>query len=460
MPDPKKHFTYLCVHFINYRYRLSTKSFVILPMQKQVITNISCLVNVRSQTHILRGKQLAQLPCIENAYLEIENGLIAGYGSMANMPETFAEETTNYPLQTTNANGATILPCWCDSHTHLVFAASREAEFVDKIKGASYAEIAAKGGGILNSARKLNETPEDILYAQAWARLQELMRLGTGAIEIKSGYGLTVEGELKMLRVIKKLKANAPIPIKATFLGAHAFPAEFIENHQGYIDLIINEMLPKIAEENLADYIDVFCEEGFFSVVETETICRAGMAYGLKPRLHVNQLNNSGGVQVGAKLNAVSLDHLETLGTEEVEILAGLKAAADGNVWQGLSTLLPTAAYFLRMHFQPARQLIDAGCAVALASDFNPGSSPSGNMNTVVSMSCIQMKMLPEEAINAATINSAYAMEMGDQVGSITIGKRANLIFTKPIPSLAYLPYAFGSNLINKVMINGTLLNP
>ncbi|HRI19597.1 MAG TPA: imidazolonepropionase [Panacibacter sp.] len=417
-------------------------------MQRQVITNISCLVNVRSETHVLRGKELAILPCIENAYLVINSGLIEDYGSMQNMPATFNGETTN-------AKGATILPCWCDSHTHLVFAASREAEFVDKIKGTSYAEIAAKGGGILNSARKLNDTPEDILYTQAWNRLQELIRLGTGAIEIKSGYGLTLEGELKMLRVIKKLKANAPIPIKATFLGAHAFPAEYKENRQGYIDLIMNEMLPKIAAENLADYIDVFCEEGFFSAEETETICRAGMVYGLKPRLHVNQLYNSGGVQVGAKLNAVSLDHLETLGEEEIQILAGLKASLSGEGWRGISTLLPTAAYFLRMHFQPARQLIDAGCAVALASDFNPGSSPSGNMNTVVSMSCIQMKMLPEEAINAATINGAYAMELGSEAGSITAGKRANLIFTKPIPSLAYLPYSFGSNLIDKVMING-----
>ena len=425
-------------------------------MQSEVITNISNLVNVRSKTNVLRGSEMADLPCIQNAYLVIKNSLIEDYGSMKNMPLKY-NETNSYKLQ--NANGATILPCWCDSHTHLVFAASREEEFVDKIKGISYAEIAAKGGGILNSARKLNDTPEDFLYAQAWSRLQELMRLGTGAIEIKSGYGLTLEGELKMLRIIKKLKANAPIPIKATFLGAHAFPAEFKENKQGYIALIINEMLPKIAAENLADYIDVFCDEGFFSVEETETICWAGIVHGLKPRLHVNQLYNSGGVQVGAKLNAVSLDHLETLGEEEIQILAGIKPSSSGEAWRGISTLLPTAAYFLRMHFQPARQLIDAGCAVALASDFNPGSSPSGNMNMVVSMSCIQMKMLPEEAINAATINGAYAMECGDQLGSITIGKKANLIFTKPISSLAYLPYSFGTNLIDKVMINGEFIS-
>ncbi len=273
-------------------------------------------------------------------------------------------------------------------------------------------------------------------------RLQEVIQSGTGAIEIKSGYGLSVEGELKMLRVIKKLKEISPIPIKATFLGAHTYPLEFKENHQGYIDLIINEMLPVIAEEQLADYIDVFCETGFFSPEETETICKAGMSYGLKPKIHANQLNLSGGTQVGVKLGAVSVDHLETMDDNAIKTLAASNT---------IGTLLPTAAFFLRMPFQPARKLIDAGCAIALATDFNPGSSPSGNMNLVIAMSCIQMKMLPEEAINAATINGAYAMELQDEVGSITVGKKANLIFTKPIPSLAYLPYAFGSNLIDKV---------
>lgn len=416
-------------------------------MQRQIITHIGCLANVRTKTHVLRGKELAELPCIENAYLVIRNGLIEDYGSMPNLPEAY-NDTSSCDIQT--AKGATVLPCWCDSHTHLVFAASREEEFVDKIKGMSYAEIAAKGGGILNSARKLNNTAEEILYNQAFTRLKELIQLGTGAIEIKSGYGLTVEGEIKMLRVIKQLKENSPIPIKATFLGAHAFPETYRHNHKGYIDLIINEMLPKIAAENLADYIDVFCEEGFFSQQETETICRAGIQYGLKPKIHANQLHLSGGTQVGVKLGAVSVDHLETMDEDAVTQLAHSKT---------IGTLLPTAAYFLRMPFQPARQLIDAGCAIALASDFNPGSSPSGNMNMVVSMSCIQMKMLPEEAINAATINGAYAMELGEQTGSITPGKRANLIFTKPISSLAYLPYAFGSNLIDKVMINGRFID-
>ena len=359
-------------------------------------------------------------------------------------------QTKNYPqdkLQTAiDASGQFVLPTWCDSHTHLVFAASREEEFVDKIKGLSYAEIAAKGGGILNSAGKLNETSEAELLRMAWIRLQEVMQSGTGAIEIKSGYGLSVEGELKMLRVIKKLKETSPIPIKATFLGAHTYPVEYKENHKGYIDLIINEMLPVIAKEKLADYIDVFCETGFFSPEETETICKAGISYGLKPKIHVNQLNLSGGTQVGVKLGALSVDHLETMDDDAINTLAASTT---------IGTLLPTAAFFLRIPFQPARKLIDAGCAIALATDFNPGSSPSGNMNLVIAMSCIQMKMLPEEAINAATINGAYAMELQDELGSITVGKKANLIFTKPIPSLAYLPYSFGTNLIDKVMIAG-----
>ncbi len=409
-----------------------------------LITNIHQLVNVRSETKVLRGKALAELPVIENAFLRIEDGMIREYGEMSSIVkrESLVEEIMD-------AAGATVLPAWCDSHTHLVFAASREEEFVDKIKGLSYAEIAAKGGGILNSAKKLNDASENSLYDQAWKRLQELMHLGTGAIEIKSGYGLTVEGELKMLRVIKRLKERSPIPIKASFLGAHTYPPQFKDNHQGYIDLIINEMLPKITEEKLADYIDVFCEQGFFSPEETEIICRAGMQYGLKPKIHANQLNLSGGTQTGVKLGALSVDHLETMDEQAINALAGSET---------IGTLLPTAAFFLRMPFQPARALVDKGCAIALASDFNPGSSPSGNMNLVVSMACIGMKLLPEEAINAATLNGAYAMELGNELGSITPGKRANLIFTKPIPSIAYLPYAFGSDLIDKVMINGAFI--
>lgn len=410
-----------------------------------LITNIHHLVNVRKETKLLRGKELAELPVIENAFLRIADGLIKDWGKMTSL----VNRKSPPEEEIIDAKGASVLPAWCDSHTHLVFAASREEEFVDKLNGLGYEEIAAKGGGILNSARKLNETGEEVLFNQAWSRLQELMQLGTGAIEIKSGYGLTVEGELKMLRVIKRLKERSPIPVKASFLGAHTYPLEFKENHQGYIDLIINEMLPRIAAEKLADYIDVFCEEGFFSAGETETICRAGIQYGLKPKIHANQLHLSGGTQVGIKLGALSVDHLETMDADAISVLA-----ASGTI----GTLLPTAAFFLRMPFQPARALLDKNCAIALASDYNPGSSPSGNMNLVVSMSCIGMKLLPEEAINAATLNGAYAMGLGNELGSITAGKRANLLFTKPVPSIAYLPYAFGSNLVGKVMINGTFI--
>lgn len=409
-----------------------------------LITNIKQLVNVREESKLLRGKELSVLPSIENAYLVIENGIISEFGQMQNLKS----EIRNLKSEI-DASGQFILPCWCDSHTHLVFAASREEEFVDKIKGMSYADIAAKGGGILNSAKKLNAMSEDELFNLAWKRLEEVMKLGTGAIEIKSGYGLTVEGELKMLRVIKRLKETSPIPVRSTFLGAHTYPLEYKEDHQGYIDLIINEMLPVIAKEKLADYIDVFCETGFFSPEETETICIAGINYGLKPKIHANQLNFSGGVETGINLGAVSVDHLETVNGDIIDKLSKSET---------IGTLLPTAAFFLRMPFQPARQMIDAGCAVALASDYNPGSSPSGNMNLVTAMSCIGMKMLPEEAINAATINGAFAMELQHEVGSITVGKKANLIFTKPISSLAYLPYSFGSNLIDKVMIKGEII--
>lgn len=413
-------------------------------MSSKLITNIKLLVNTREQNQLLRGKELAQLPCIENAYLLIEDDEIARYGRMEDL-----STINQQPSTTIDASGQFILPAWCDSHTHLVFAASRENEFIDKLKGLTYAEIAAKGGGILNSAKKINETTEDELFNLAWKRLEEVSKMGTGAIEIKSGYGLTVEGELKMLRVIKKLKERSKLTIKATFLGAHTYPLEYKENHQGYIDSIINEMLPVIAKEKLADYIDVFCETGFFSPEETETICRAGMSYGLKPKLHVNQLNSIGGIETGIKLNAVSLDHLETMTDDDINNLSKSNS---------IGTLLPTAAFFLRMPFQPARKLIDAGSAIALATDYNPGSSPSGNMNLVVTMSCIQMKMLPEEAINAATINGAYAMELQNELGSITVGKKANLIFTKAIPSIAYIPYSFGSNLIDKVILRGEFI--
>ncbi len=410
-------------------------------MASQIFTNISLLANTRLNSEFVHGGELKILPAIKNAFIIIEDGTIAEIGEM----EKFRFSNRKFSV----ANHTLVLPCWCDSHTHLVFAGSREEEFIDKIKGLSYAEIAAKGGGILNSARKLNASSEDELFNAAWKRLEEVSKLGTGAIEIKSGYGLSVEGELKMLRVIKKLKEKSPLKIKCTFLGAHTFPLEFKEDHQKYIDLIITEMLPVIASEKLADYIDVFCEEHFFSAEETRTICEAGKNYGLRPKLHVNQLNSTGGIETGISLNALSLDHLETLTEKEIELLGKYK---------GASTLLPSAAFFLRMPTQPARSLINAGAAVTLASDYNPGSSPSGNINFVISLACIQMQMLPEEAINAATINGACAMEIEKEYGSISPGKKANLIFTKPVPSLAYLPYAFGNNLIDKVLINGTFI--
>lgn len=405
-----------------------------------LIINIKQLIGVREQTHLLRGKELAILPFLENAFLRIEGENIKDYGLMQNLD--LSKETD----EVFDAKGAFVIPTWCDSHTHIVYAGSRESEFIDKINGVSYAEIARKGGGILNSAKRIAETSEDELFEQASERLEAVKLLGTGAIEIKSGYGLSIEGELKMLRVIEKLKKASNLLIKSTFLAAHTYPEVFKNNHQGYVSQIIDEMLPVVASEKLADYIDVFCEDGFFSVAETEQILEAGYKYGLKPKIHANQLNRSGGVQVGVKNKAISVDHLETMGEEEITCLSNSNT---------IGTLLPSAAFFLRMQYPPARQMLDANVALALASDYNPGSSPSGNMPLLIAMSCIQMKMLPEEAINAATLNGAFAMEVANEVGSITKEKLANLIFTKPMPSLAYLPYSFGENLIDKVMIRG-----
>ena len=412
-------------------------------MQNETLfINIAKLVNVREKNELLRGADLAILPIIDDAFLLIEDGYITDFGAMFELEIKIPQ----LPKNIINVTGQFILPCWCDSHTHIVFAGSRENEFVDKIKGVSYAEIAANGGGILNSAKKLNETSEEELYTTALERLNEIAKLGTGSVEIKSGYGLSVEGEIKMLRVIKRLKENSDLLIKSTFLAAHTYPIEFKENHRGYIDCIINEMLPIISTENLADYIDVFCETGFFSPEEMEEICIAGAAIGLKAKLHVNQLNSIGAIEIGIKNNALSLDHLETLTEEEISLLGNFK---------GCSTLLPTAAFFLRMPMQPARKLINAGAAVTLASDYNPGSSPSGNMNFVTALSCIQMKMLPEEVINAATINGAYAMGCEKETGSIMIGKRADIILTKKIPSVAYMFYSFSINNIDRVMLKG-----
>ena len=404
--------------------------------------NIAKLVNVRTSNELVRGKDLAILPILEDAFLLIKDGIITEFGAMFELEIKILQ----LPETVVDVTGKFILPCWCDSHTHIVFAGSRENEFVDKIKGASYAEIAANGGGILYSAKKLNETSEDELYEAALERLEEISKLGTGTVEIKSGYGLSVAGEIKMLRVIKKLKEHSNLLIKCTFLAAHTYPIEFKDNHRGYIDCIINEMLPIIAKDELADFIDVFCETGFFSPEEMDEICEAGAAIGLKPKLHVNQLNSIGGIEIGIKNAALSLDHLETLTEEEISLLGDFK---------GCSTLLPTAAFFLRMPLQPARKLVDADAAVTLASDYNPGSSPSGNMNFVTALSCIQMKMLPEEVINAATINGAFAMGCDQETGSIMIGKRADIIVTKKIPSIAYLFYSFSTNNIDRVMVKG-----
>lgn len=412
-------------------------------MSTTLLKNISLLVGVHAPEAALRGKVLAHLPQIEQAWLLIEDDVIAACGKMTEGIMPAADEVTD-------VRGAMVLPAWCDSHTHLVFAASRESEFIDKIKGLSYAEIAARGGGILNSARRLQTTSEDELFNLAYARLQELTQLGTGAVEIKSGYGLTVEAELKMLRVIRRLRDATSVPIRATFLGAHAFPPEYQQDQEGYIRLLIEEMLPRIATDKLADYIDVFCEKGFFSPEQMERICLAGMQVGLKPKLHVNQLNSIGGIETAISLPAISADHLETMTDQDIRLLAASPV---------IGTLLPGAAFFLRMAYQPGRQLADAGCALALASDFNPGSCPSGNMNFMLSLACIQLRLLPEEAINAATINGAFAMDLQRQVGSIAAGKKANLIITKPVPSLAYLPYAYASNLIGRVMINGTWIS-
>ncbi|SFD17124.1 imidazolonepropionase [Flavobacterium phragmitis] len=408
-----------------------------------LIQNIQELLQVR-ETSIAKvsGAEMAVLPTIKNAFLILEDNLISDFGSMENLPEIKADKIID-------ATGKVVLPSWCDSHTHIVYAGNREQEFVDRINGLSYEEIANRGGGILNSAKKLNETPEEEIYEQSKVRLEEVMHLGTGAVEIKSGYGLTVDGELKMLRVIKRLSENYPITIKATFLGAHAFPTHYKENKAGYLDEIINEMLPEIAKNKLADYVDVFCESGYFSVEQTEKIMEAGIAFGLKPKIHVNQFNSIGGIQAGIKFNALSVDHLEIMNPEDIEALKGSET---------MPVALPSCSYFLSIPYTPAREMIKAGLPVALATDFNPGSTPSGNMNFVVATACIKMKMTPEEAINAATINGAYAMGLSETHGSITKGKKANLILTKPISSYYQIPYAFGSNLIESVFIEGKIL--
>ena len=402
--------------------------------------NIKELIQVRDKSvEKVSGKDMSILPTIKNAFMMIENEIIINFGPMEKLGNTKADSIID-------VTGRLILPTWCDSHTHLVFADTREEEFVDRINGLSYEQIAQRGGGILNSATKLQNKPEEELYNDAAKRLEELIKSGTGSIEIKSGYGLTLESELKMLRVIKKLKENFPLPIKATFLGAHAIPNLFKEKREAYIKLIIDEMLPVIAAEKLADYIDVFCEKGYYTPEETNQILKAGLQYGLIPKIHVNQFNSIGGIKVGIENNALSLDHLEVLTNED---LAHLKDS------DTIPVSLPSCSFFLGIPYTNARKIMEANVPLALASDYNPGSTPSGNMNFVVSLACIKMKMTPEEAINAATINGAYALNLSHKVGSISKGKLANFIITKPIKSYSYIPYSFTNNCIENIFLKG-----
>ncbi|RAJ16259.1 imidazolonepropionase [Olleya aquimaris] len=408
-----------------------------------LITNIKELLQIRDEKTIkVSGNQMNELPTLKNAYLLIDNDTIVDFGLMSNINGIEAD-------QILDATGKMVLPTWCDSHTHIVYAGDRSQEFVDRINGLSYEDIANRGGGIINSAKTLQNTSEDELYNQSIERVQNVMKLGTGALEIKSGYGLTPEAELKMLRVIKRIKQEFPIKVKATFLGAHALPLQFKDNKQGYLDQIINEMLPQIAKEGLAHYIDIFCEKGYFDLEDVNQMLSAGKQYNLIPKIHVNQFNAFGGVALAVKHNALSVDHLEELNPEDIEALKGSNT---------MPVALPSCSYFLSIPYTPGRQLIDAGLPLALATDYNPGSTPSGNMNFVVSTACIKMKLTPEEAINAATINGAYAMGIAKQYGSVTKGKKANLIITKPLSSYNYLPYAFGDNHIDTVIINGEII--
>ena len=424
--------------FLYFRFHITAR-------MKTVIKNINELIQIeKTARKRVNGSEMAQLQTIHDAFVEMENGIITAFGSMNEW--TGIEDWNNTEI--IDADGGMVFPSYCDSHTHLVFAASREGEFVDRIKGLSYEEIAKKGGGILNSARKLQAASEEELLRGALQRANEIMMMGTGAVEIKSGYGLTIEAELKMLRVIKKLKEISPLTIKATFLGAHALPIEYKGNKHAYMDLVINEMLPQVAEEELAEYVDIFCEVDYFDVADTERLLAAAAQYNLTPKVHVNQFNMIGGVQASVKHGALSVDHLEVMNNADIRALQGTDC---------MPTLLPSCSFFLGIPYGPARKMIKAGLPVALATDYNPGSTPSGNMNFVASLGCIQLKMTPEEVINATTINTAYAMGVSNELGSIAIGKKANLFITKPIPSYAYLSYSFGQNLIEKIIVNGKI---
>jgi len=415
---------------------------------KTLITNIRYLLMAeRSPRLIARGSEMADVAVVENAWLLIDGELIADFGCMDVLPDMDGAAFDEFIE--IDADGKTVMPSFCDSHTHLVYAGSREIEYSDKIRGLSYEEIAKRGGGILNSAKRLHDTSEDELYEQSMERVHEIISMGTGAVEIKSGYGLNTEDELKMLRVIKRIKETTPLLVKSTFLGAHAFPAEYKSRPDEYVDLIINEMIPLVAAEELADYIDVFCDKGFFTTEQTERILMAGIKYGMKPKIHANELAFSGGIQVGVKYGSLSVDHIEYTGIDEINALLNSET---------MPTILPGAAFFLNMPFAPARDMMNAGLPVAIASDYNPGSSPSGNMKLMMSFACVNYRMLPQEALTAATLNSAYAMGVSDVAGTICPGKLANIIITRPIPSLEFIPYAYGSDLIDSVMLRGQLL--
>ena len=413
---------------------------------KTLIINIKQLVQVERDSRLfVAGKEMSHLESISNAYLLVENDRITDFGEMKDL-NTEAIYANGDLVKEIDASGRLVLPSYCDSHTHLVYAGSREIEYIDKIRGLSYEEIAKRGGGILNSAERIRKATEDELYEAAYARIQEIAGFGTGAVEIKSGYGLDTESELKMLRVIRKLKETTPLVIKSTFLGAHAVPAEYKGRQTEYVDLIINEMIPMVANEELADYIDVFCDKGFFTVEDTDRILNAGMKYGMRAKIHANELDYSGGVQVGVKYDALSVDHLEYIGEDEIKSLLASET---------MPTVLPGAAFFLNMPYSPVRKMIEAGLPIALASDYNPGSSPSGNMKFIMSLGCINYKMLPEEVINATTINTAYAMGVQDEVGSIAVGKLANFYITTPLPGIEYLPYAYTANVVESVFLRG-----